>query len=87
MKIEITKEEENLFNLLGRGDNGRVMLGYSEKLVKELADIRNIDTKSDLAVEMVARERAIKMIEENFVDRLKSFANKKELNEPQSEWH
>lgn len=79
-KIPLTTEEQNLFELLGKGENGRIMEAYFLKLIQGLADIRNIEKGLDNNLEILARERAIKILEENVMERLKGFNNKKPLN-------
>lgn len=69
MKLQLNKQEQALFRHLQQSNDGKTLKGLIERLIREAVDIRNIT--GDVEAEKKGREVAVKLLEENFVERLK----------------
>lgn len=58
-----------MFQRLSETNDGKILVGFLEKLILEAVDIRNIT--GNVETEKRGREVAVKLLEENIVTRLK----------------
>lgn len=68
--LKLSKQEQDLFQRLATGSDGKLLLKFCEKLVNSLVDIRNIPD-TDASIEKKARSISVRCIEEEFITRLK----------------
>lgn len=69
MRVSLNQQEQGMFHRLSETNDGKLLVGFLEKLIREAVDIRNI--KGDAEAEKKGREVAVKLIEENIVNRIK----------------
>lgn len=69
--LKLNQQETKLFSNLSSSSEGQVLVSFIEKLEKELVDIRNIPD-NDLIVEKKARELAIKILNKEVKDRIRT---------------
>lgn len=58
-----------MFQRLSETNDGKILIGFLEKLILQAVDIRNITGNAE--TEKKGREVAVKLIEDNIVNRLK----------------
>lgn len=73
MKLKLNNTEEKAFSDFANSSTGRIILKFLERLVEEHADFRTIEKKENVNtdLELEARKQAIKIIEENLIERIK----------------
>lgn len=69
MRVQLNQQEQGLFRRLSESNDGKLLIGFLDKLIREAVDIRNITGNAE--AEKKGREVAVKLIEENIVNRLK----------------
>jgi hypothetical protein len=78
MIVKITEREVAMIETLSRN---KTFVALLKRIIDEHCDIRNIPEGADREAEMKSREDAIKIIDENLLDRMRIVNGEKEPSE------
>lgn len=75
--VQPNQQEQEMLLQLSQSHNGKVLLGFLDKIIADAVDIRNIPNEN-IEAQKLGRQVAVKFIEENISNRLKVLSGKLE---------
>lgn len=72
----MTKKDIEMFKVLSDTDTGRWIVDYTERIIDELCDVRNLTDADDLS----SIRKCIKFFEEKLINKMKLQNKKKEVD-------